>query len=325
MKRIVDVTGIGFLISYHTTDYKFPSAPSVIKMTVESIRNYGTKDVKEIPLDDIALLGIFCYDDTKHKRNLYKAKAPHAMVLALSKILKLPPGRGTPGPSRPTYDLGDTNHTLEEEKAVCVMLAALADLAIEDGNCVDMEDEFFDFFIKFLFRTQNLKYRTILLKLFSEFLWSIEGRGMMIGYRVLEFFFEHGLSNNLVDVWLAEIGPDGPYITKVPCHPIAMSSKGITCVYRLGPHRSRLINMGIKERLEELQEVVTDKRAKKEFRIYDSWHAFKSMCEESDYCYHCNKGGRSSGMFKTGGKDSPLRLQFCSGCRVAVYCSRFSF
>jgi len=265
-------------------------------------------------LDGIVYLGLTCYS-FKNKRKAYLAGVAEVMMLALSKILKLPLVLETRGPQRPTYDLGDANQSLEEEKAVCVMLAALADMAIEDHCCLDMEDKYFDFLVNLLFRTENDKYRALLLKLFAELLWgSPNGRFLMARFRVTEFFFKHGLSNDMAEVWLAERSIRTPGYAKVPCSTIAMAAKGLICIYRVMPHRKRLIRMGIKAKIAELKAIVTDERARAQLAIYDSLESWRASCYESDFCYHCAKCSDSY----------RCTLQFCSGCKVAVYCSKFS-
>eukprot|EP01102_Stenamoeba_stenopodia_P005997 TRINITY_DN1670_c0_g1_i2.p1 TRINITY_DN1670_c0_g1~~TRINITY_DN1670_c0_g1_i2.p1 ORF type:complete len:340 (-),score=61.17 TRINITY_DN1670_c0_g1_i2:114-1133(-) len=296
-------------------NHSFPYLASEAKKAVKRIRAFGSSDKNaEIPLKSIALLGIYSYHN---KRVVYNIKAADAMVLALSRLVKLPIDPKTDGPSRPTYDLEDTDHTEDEEKAVCGMIAALADMAIEDENCGDIAVDHFNFLIKFLFRTANNKYRTLLLKIFGEFIWSIKGRSMMRGYRLCEFVFEHGLSDQTVDVWLAEIDRRTGYnLVMVPCSPIAMAAKGLDCFLRMEPHRTKMIYLGIRERLERLQAVVKDERAKAHLRhLVSMAFTWKPHCREADYCYYCKQSDDGGSRMRL------LLLLRCSDCRVAGYCS----
>jgi len=232
------------------------------------------------------------------------------MLTALSKLTSIPLKPGTIL-KRPIFDLQDSTQPEDIEKGICGMLTTLSDLAMDDDNCHGMGDyePLIPFFVKFLFKTNNEKYRALLIRLISEFIGS-EYRWSITIYRVIEFFFEYAVVDRSVDLWLPAMKNDGLGFISVPCHMLFLATKALAAFTRIEPHKTKFNNLGIISRIQQLKETVKDPRAEKTLKtmeqdVKNSYTMIEGCC-----CYHCFVHSQRS------------TLKKCSQCHTATYCSK---
>jgi len=291
----------------------------------------ASKDTN-IPVSSMSLISAHC----AVAENMFKIFEMGFVDLAFRALEKLTGLRldSREHPTRKDPALKDANDSKQKQQAIHCLLYGVGEVTMNKYNRDKLlkDDEKLRFAARFLFRTTNKTYKSLLFKFFTEFSYTSEGQRKLQQYDLISYFFEYGLVDEIVEIWMSmELWTSLPTLHKSPFNMITVAGRGLLNMIQVEPARSLLESLGYMAKLDKLLHSVTHEDALEYVqRLGVSYLRYPAVDEprsREDYERKLTHEPSASVVLRCSfcGVQSSMetKLRRCGGCGLVHYCGKY--